>query len=145
MKKITYQINIDAPKQKVWDTMLQLDTYQEWIGAGWPGSFYRGSWATGETVDFVSANGSGTRALIKEIDSNAIHAEHVAVLLPGGEADTTSEMAKNWVGITENYQLTESGGTTQLVGDINAEPQWEPMYNEGFPNAFRKLKEICER
>jgi hypothetical protein len=146
MKKIAYQISIAAPKQKVWDTMLQPDTYQEWTGAGWPGSFYKGTWTQGETIDFISVDGSGTRALVEElIYGNAIHSQHVAILLAGGEPDTGSDLAKSWVGTTESYGFTESDGVTSLTVDIQAEPQWEKMFNDGFPKALNKLKEICER
>jgi hypothetical protein len=146
MKKISYQITIAAPKQKVWDTMLQPETYNEWTGAGWPGSFYRGEWKKGETIDFLSADGSGTRAKIEGVDAgNFIHSQHVAILLPGGQADTTSELAKNWVGITENYSFAECNGATSLTVDIYAAPQWEAMFNDGFPQALNKLKEMCER
>ena len=44
MKKIEFKINIAAPKQKVWDTMLAHGTYEEWCSAGWPGSTYTGNW-----------------------------------------------------------------------------------------------------
>jgi uncharacterized protein YndB with AHSA1/START domain len=146
MKKLVFNISINAPKQKVWDTMLQPETYKEWVAASWPGSFYKGKWARGEKISFISDDGSGTLALIQELKPGEfISAVHIAILLAGGIEDTASELAKNWVGITEQYTFKANNGTTELAIEINTKPDWEKMFNDGWPNALKKLKEICER
>jgi uncharacterized protein YndB with AHSA1/START domain len=33
MKKLEYNINIASPAKKVWNIMLQPDTYKEWANA----------------------------------------------------------------------------------------------------------------
>ena len=40
MKEIQFKAEIIAPKKKVWDTMLNLDTYKEWTNVSWPGSTF---------------------------------------------------------------------------------------------------------
>ncbi len=145
MEKLEFKIDINAPKQKVWDTMLHPEKYKLWAGASWPGSFYKGNWNTGETIDFISPDGSGTRALIKEvIPQDSISSVHVGILQKGGIEDTTSEVAKSWIGITENYALVNKNGGTELIIDIHADSQWSQMFNSGFPAALKKLKAICE-
>ena len=42
MKDLHFSTMIDAPRQKVWHTMLDDATYREWTSAFSPGSFYRG-------------------------------------------------------------------------------------------------------
>jgi hypothetical protein len=126
--------------------MLQPETYKEWTAASWPGSFYQGEWKEGKDIKFISEDGSGTKAHIAEVKPfKFIAAEHIALLQKGGIEDTTSEQAKNWVGITENYNYKETNGNTELTVEINTRPEWEKMFNDGFPNALQKLKEICER
>ena len=145
MKKLTYQISIHAPVQDVWNTMLQPDTYKKWVEVSWPGSFYKGSWKKDARISFVSENGSGTLAEIKEFTPyKTIGAEHIAVLLPGGTEDTTSDIAKGWVGITEQYNFIQRKDETVLEVAITTNPAWEEMFNSGWPNALQKLKEICE-
>jgi uncharacterized protein YndB with AHSA1/START domain len=146
MKKLVFSIDIDAPKEKVWNLMLAPESYKEWVAASWPGSFYKGNWAKGEKINFVSDDGSGTQAMIKEITPfESISAVHIAILLSGGVEDTTSELAKNWIGIEEQYIFSQTGNKTKLSVNISTQPDWAQMFEEGWPNALKKLKEICER
>jgi ligand-binding SRPBCC domain-containing protein len=146
METLEYKISINAPKHIVWNKMLSPETYQEWTSASWPGSFFKGVWQKGESIDFISFDGSGTRAFLKEvIYQQSIRSEHIAILQKGSEEDTTSDIAKTWIGITENYSFIEKNGGTELIIDIHAAPQWTEMFNSGYPAALAKLKEICEQ
>jgi ligand-binding SRPBCC domain-containing protein len=44
MEKLNYSITIDAPKEKVWNTMLEKNTYTDWTSAFAEGSTYKGDW-----------------------------------------------------------------------------------------------------
>ncbi len=146
MKKLEYTISINAPAEKVWTTMLTHDTYQEWTGVSWPGSLYKGSWKQGENIRFIGANGSGTLATITTCDPyKQITAEHIAVLLEGGVEDKESDMAKGWVGTKESYFFIAVKNSTRLNVEMFINPAWEKMFNDGWPGALAKLKEICER
>lgn len=147
MKKIEFKTEIAAKPEKVWKTMLEQKTYREWVNAGWPGSTYEGTWKEGETIRFVGESGQGgTAAKLEKVrEPESIFARHIAVITPDGGLDTSSEEAKGWVGTTEEYALTEKNGKTELKVIIHTAPQWESMFNEGWPAALNKLKEICER
>ena len=62
-----------------------------------------------------------------------------------GSEDRTSEIARGWIGTTEQYTFKEHDGSTDLIVEIETTPEWEAMFNDGWPNALAKLKEICER
>lgn len=47
MGNLVYTVDIKAPKDKVWATMLEQPTYQEWTAAFQEGSAYVGSWDEG--------------------------------------------------------------------------------------------------
>ncbi|GAA0534477.1 SRPBCC family protein [Chitinophaga japonensis] len=146
MKKLEFKINIAANPQKVWDTMLNLETYQEWVGVSWPGSTYKGEWKQGQELRFVSTEGGGTLAKVEELQPQAyIFAKHIAVINNDGTEDRSSEIAQGWIGTTEAYTFTESNGGTELKVELHTSPEWESMFNEGWPDALAKLKEICER
>lgn len=66
MKKLEFKTTIAASRQKVWDTMLDPQTYKEWTGVSWPGSYFEGKWAEGENLQFISPDGSGTLAKLAE-------------------------------------------------------------------------------
>ena len=146
MKKLIYKTTIQASKQKVWDTMLTHGSYEIWSGAGWEGSTYEGQWKEGENIRFASPDGEGTLVYIKELKPAAIiRADHIALLKKGGEEDRTSEEAKTWIGSQENYFFNEMNGVTELTVEILCNPQWEKMFNDGWPAALEKLKELCEQ
>ena len=39
-----FSIMIDAPKEKVWHSMLDDETYRDWTAAFSEGSYYEGAW-----------------------------------------------------------------------------------------------------
>lgn len=146
MKKLEYKISINAPAEKVWNTMLGPDGYQEWTGVSWPGSLYEGNWKQGEDIRFVSKDGAGLLAHLKAVDPyKYVSAEHIAVLGNGGVEDRSSEMAKSLIGTLENYTFNESNGKTEVLVEIHTDPKWEKAFNDGWPGALNKLKEISER
>lgn len=146
-RALQYTATIDAPRQKVWKTMLEPATYNEWVGVSWPGSRYIGEWKQGASIRFVGGDGQGgTLATIVELTPNErVLARHVAVLTADGGEDRDSEMAKGWVGTTEAYTFTDDAGKTRLDVQIVTSPQWESMFNDGWPAALTKLKELCEQ
>jgi uncharacterized protein YndB with AHSA1/START domain len=146
MKKLTFETDITASAKHVWETMINYETYKEWVGASWPGSHYVGKWGKDEEVRFVSPNGSGTLVNISEYKPyTSIKSTHVAIILDNGTEDRTSDMAKGWIGTTENYTFSEGNGKTHLLVEMNIEPQWESMFVNDMPKALNKLKEICEK
>jgi uncharacterized protein YndB with AHSA1/START domain len=145
MRKLEFKININAPKKEVWNTMIKPASYKEWAGVSWPGSTYEGTWKGGETIKFISPGQGGTAAQLTEFQEyDHLLAKHVAVVNPDGTLDTTSETAKDWIGSTERYTFEEKGNTTLLTVDIETTPDWEEMFNDGWPKALKKLKEMCE-
>lgn len=145
MKKLSFKININAAKQKVWDTMLEPATYKQWVKASWPESYYEGKWAQGENLRFIAPGQGGTLATLVEHKPYEFSlAKHIAVINVDGTEDRESDIARGWIGTTESYTFTEKNGTTELQVDINTRPEWEQMFANGWPKALAALKEICE-
>jgi uncharacterized protein YndB with AHSA1/START domain len=147
MKKLEFKIDISATAKKVWDTMLAPKTYKEWVGVSWPGSDYQGKWAKGQKIRFQGEGQSGgTVATIDEFKPyESLLARHIAVINADGTEDYNSEVAKGWVGTLERYTFAESKGKTTLTVGIETNPDWEKMFQDGWPGALKALKEISER
>ena len=136
MKKIDFNISISGHKEHVWDVMLGQETYMEWVNAAWPGSSYHGKWKEGEELRFTTADGSGTLAkLIACKPFQYILAEHIAVLNPGGIEDRDSDLAKGWIGTKESYTFSEQNGITELKVELDINPEWASMFNDGWPKS----------
>jgi uncharacterized protein YndB with AHSA1/START domain len=145
MKKLEFKIDIAAKPQKVWDKMFDPVTYKKWVAASWPGSYYEGEWGKDEDLKFISPGQGGTLAHLDEYTPNDhVLARHIGVINPDGSVDKESQIAKGWIGTTERYSFKEKNGKTTLTVEINTTPEWEKMFSDGWPNALKKLKEICE-
>jgi uncharacterized protein YndB with AHSA1/START domain len=146
MEHLEYKIEISAPVKMVWETMLQKETYRQWVAKSWPGSSYEGKWEEGKEIRFIGPDGSGTLAELVEVKPyQRVFAKHVAILGPGGSEDRTSEAAKDWVGIIEEYNFSEHLGKTTVAVSIETNPSWRQMFDEGWPVALEELKKITER
>jgi uncharacterized protein YndB with AHSA1/START domain len=151
MANLHYTIEISAPKEKVWQTMLGLETYKEWTAAFHPGSTYVGSWDKGSKIRFVSEDEGKTGGMFGQIVEN-IPYEYVSIEQLGeivdGQEDTSSEDAQQWIGSHENYHFSEKDGTTTLDVELIGEgvsDEMAKMFDGMWPQALQKLKEICER
>ncbi len=66
-------------------------------------------------------------------------------MLQDGKEDYDSEFAKGWVDTMESYTFNERNGETDLTVEMIINSEWQKMFDAGWPNALKKLKEICEQ
>lgn len=148
MEKLHYSININAPKEKVWDTMLNLDTYRKWTEVFGPGSSYKGDWNKGSKILFVAPGEKGEMGMVSRIADNQpykfISIEHLGEIVNGVE-DTSSERVKGWAGAHENYTFKENNGTTEVQVDVDTVEEFAEMFKDMWPKALNKLKELSEQ
>ncbi len=152
MQKLQFAITIAAPKEKVWSTMLDKETYEIWSEAFMPGSSYVGDWNEGSKIMFVAPNKEGKmEGMISRIKENRqnefISIEHLGFIKNGIE-DTTSEQVQAWIGALENYTFQEHGDATELIVDLDISDSMAENMKEEFeqmwPKALQKLKELAE-
>ena len=150
MGKLQYSIVINAPKEKVWKTMLNKDTYEKWADVFMPGSSYVGDWTEGSKILFIAPDEtdkmSGMVSLIKENrQCEYISIESVGIV-SDGEEDTSSQEAKEWAGSLENYTFKDLDGKTELQVDLtmDVDRQMLEMFEKTWPKALNKLKKLAE-
>jgi hypothetical protein len=61
-----------------------------------------------------------------------------------GEVQPLDERTSQWSGGLENYTLTERNGVTTVTVDLESPDEYADMFNEKFPPALQRLKEIAE-
>jgi uncharacterized protein YndB with AHSA1/START domain len=148
MQTIHHQIVINAPREKVWDVMLADATYREWTKAFHDGSYYKGDWSEGSKILFIGPDEHGGEmgmvSYVRECRRpEYVSLEHVGIYKDGVE-DTTSDDAKKWSPSFENYTFTEVDGGTQVTIDQSIEDEYKDMFDEMWPNALTRLKELVE-
>ena len=152
MQKNKYSITIMAPAQKVYNTMLGLvdkSTYEFWTAAFNPTSTYEGSWDVGSKIIFVGTDEQGKRGgMISEIAENR-PGEFVSIrhygFLDGDLEITTGEQVEKWTGGRENYHFSEIDHVTTVTVEMDSIEEYADYFNQTYPIALLKLKEIAEK
>lgn len=149
MENLHFTIQINAPVEKVWNTMLEDATYREWTAVMNPGSHYIGDWETGSTIlfagpDYEKEAQGGLAAVIKENRRYEVISIEYTGLLVYGEVDSTSEMAKEWIGDLEKYTFIKNDNRTEVQVDLELREDQIDMFKDMWPKSLEKLKEISE-
>lgn len=150
MKRLHFSIKINAPAEKVWDTMLSERTYKDWTSVFNPGgSVFRGDWKKGSKMLFIGSDpetgkeGGMVSKIVENIPNEFISIEHIGIWNNGSE-DTTSEEVKKWIPAFENYKFTEDDGVTEVQIELDMIDEYIDMFEEMWPKSLKRLKEIVE-
>ena len=145
MEKQSFKISIDAPREKVWKTLWEDETYRAWTSAFAEGSCAETDWKKGSKVLFHDGKGSGMVSRIEDNKPNEFMSfEHLGMVKDGVE-DTTSEKVKAWAGAHENYTLKSVGEKTELTVDMDINDEWKDYFMTTWPKALDKLKDLAEK
>lgn len=139
MKTLDFTIEINAPKEKVWEVMLQPETYKEWTSAFTEGSYYEGSWEKGSEIKFLTPDGVGMFAEIADSKKyEYVSIKHLGMIREGKKAESIPETY-------ENYILKDKDGKTEVKIEMDNIPGHEESLSKTWSKALNKIKEISER
>jgi uncharacterized protein YndB with AHSA1/START domain len=144
MKKASFSIDINAPKEKVWYALWDDENYENWTAAFCDGSFTISDWNEGSKIYFLAPGGAGMNSKIsikKPFDLMSFN--HISEVKDFKEIPLTDE-TKAWSGCEERYDLTENNGVTTVTATVDIMEAHADYFNEAFPKALQKLKEIAE-
>jgi uncharacterized protein YndB with AHSA1/START domain len=148
LAKLNYTITINATAEKTYNTMLNKGTYEAWTAVFHPGSHYVGSWEKGTKILFLGPGENGELGgMVSRIKENIPHKfvsiEHLGVVENGKER-TTGIDVEAWHGCHENYTFEENAGKTLVTATLDISADYKDYFNETWPKALSKLKELCE-
>ena len=151
MQKCQFRQAIKASAPKVYETMLGLNdisTYQGWTSVFNPTSTYEGSWEKGSKICFVGVDENGKRGgMVSEIKEHQ-PAQFVSIchygFIDGDKEVNTGELVEKWAGGHENYSFQEVDGVTTVTVEIDVIEEYLDYFNDHYPRALAKLKEIAE-
>ena len=143
MKKMQFSIEINATKQRVWDTLWQDETFREWASIIDPQTYMVGDLKEGHEIQFISsASGYGLTSLVEKLVAGEF-------LLLRHRADTQEdgkrEREKEWTGGEEIYSLEKKDGTTTLTVAFDVPPELEAEFKVTYPKALERVKVLAER
>jgi hypothetical protein len=145
MVQLNFSIQINAPKEKVWHTMLDDTTYSQWTSAFGEGSSFVGDWSEGSKIQFLGGSGSAgiSSRIARHIPNEYLSILHLGVIANGVE-DFDSEETKKWSGALENYAVQEKNGVTTLSIKTDTTEDFEAYFRKKWPKALEKLKALSE-
>ena len=152
MTKFQFTTQINASARKVYEIMLGLkdkSSYEYWTAAFNPTSTYEGSWEKGSKIYFVGVDANGKKGgMISEIEENRpaafVSIRHYG-FLDGDQEITSGEKVEQWAGGHENYTYEENNGITTVTVELDSVEEYKDYFNQHYPLALGKLKEIAER
>ena len=152
MKKLQFNVKINAPVSKVYEAMLGLkskSTYEEWTSLFNPTSTYDGSWNKGSKILFIGTDEKGGRGgMVSEVVEN-IPYQYVSVrhygLVKDDKEITEGPEVEKWANGFENYTFEDNNGITTITVDLDTTEDFLDYMNQTFPKALDKLKELCEK
>lgn len=145
MDRLTFSTTINAPKDKVWRVMLDDATYRQWTSVFSEGSYALTDWKQGSKALFLTPEGDGMVSRIAAHRPNEfLSIEHLGTVKNGVE-DTTSKDVNSWAGAHENYTLRETNGSSALTVEMDVTGEYKKYFEETWPKALAKLKEVAEK
>lgn len=144
MQKLHFSIVINASRRKIWDTMLHDDTYRLWTDVFMPGSYYVGDWSEGSKMLFLAPDEAGKMSgMVSRIKENRPY-EHVSIEHIG-EVEDGKEKVMDWAGALENYTFNEIDSETEVLVDVDTNEEFKELFQDMWPKALQKLKELAEK
>lgn len=148
MKRLHYNIDINAPAAKVAETMLGKETYKKWTEAFNPTSDFEGSWEKGESIQFTGISKEGKKEgmvaeVMEHIPNEFVSLRHYGVL-DGDQVITEGPAVAGWAGALENYSFNEQDGKTTLSVAVDCNEQYLDYFDNTWPLALGKLKVLAE-
>lgn len=141
MKKLHYAIDISAPPMTVWNVLWDDASYRDWSSAFGEGSYAVSDWNEGSPIKFIDAlSNDGMSAIIeKKTPGEFMCFKHVGEISNGKERPYPEDKVGR-----ERYTLTDISGITRLEVDLDAPEAYQSMFDDMFPKALRRVKELAE-
>lgn len=144
MKKVQFSIPIRAPREKVWKVLWDDESYRHWTSVFSAGSYAVSDWQEGSKIKFLSSDGNGMFSeIVKSRPPEFMSFKHLGVVKNGEEQHIDQE-SEDWSGAMENYTLKETSGSTELIVEMDVTDEFQKYFEETFPKALQKIKELSE-
>lgn len=145
MITLTFQIEINAAPEKIWEVLWSDLGYRKWTEIFTPGSYAESEdWKTGSLVRFLSPKGHGLYALIEEHIPNRSMIFKQLGLVNGGINQAIDAETAVWSGCKEIYHLDSSSSHPLLTVTLETQEESVNYFNEVFPKALARIRELTQ-
>ncbi|HOJ02619.1 MAG TPA: SRPBCC domain-containing protein [Bacteroidota bacterium] len=143
METLTFSIDIAASAATVWNVLFEKDSYEQWTKPFSPGSTFKGRFALGERVHFLSSEPGGMYSDIEYcVPGELLVIRHLGVLSPEGEEVPPAQSGGAWSDARESYRLTSTAGGVRLDVSVDVEPEYLDFMRDTFEAALEIVKDL---
>lgn len=144
METYKFNININAPKQKVWDVLWEEATYSQWSSVFNEGTNSAPDLKEGSKLLFLDADNHDLLSKVgTRIENSQMTFKYLGEAVPGVEQPANQEI-EQWEGTTESFTLNENNGVTELTVEVNATDEYKDHFHSTFPKALKMVKQLAE-
>jgi len=144
IKKLTFNQEIVASAESVWNKMWDKKSYTDWTTPFCAGTYFTGEIELGSRIHFIAPSFDGMYSdVFYLIPSKLVIFKHIGNLKDLKELPIDAE-AEKWTGSFETYKLNEVDGVTTVTAEIDCVPEYINYMEEKFPLALQELKKISE-
>jgi len=141
---IKASVDIHAPKEKVWQVLLDHKYIQVWYTAFGEGITADTDWRLGSKAVFTDNKGSGMIGkIVKHIPNEMIDIEYEGIMVNGKE-DYHSNAANDMKGTHETYRLSTTDDATNLSIECVMDDAYYEMMSSAWEKAVQKIKQLSE-
>lgn len=144
LRKSIYQIEVDAPAEKVWNVLFDFENYKKWTSAFCEGSYLTGDLKQGGRVHFLTPEGHGMYSdVIFYTPNQNVLFMHIGDVENHVEKPVDEDSEK-WTGAFEGYTLKEKNGKTLVIAEVDVTENDKEHMDSSFPKGLEKVKEMAE-
>src|SRR5690606_4057372 len=144
MKTIKKEIEIPAPKEKVWAVLLDDTFTKDWYSLFSEGTTAQTDWIEGHKITFTDKTNNG---IFGRIERKKPY-ERITFVYDGmvinGTEDTESDMARQYIGTEETYRLADREGNTVLsISSDMGDDMFDEMSRK-WESALQRISELSQ-
>jgi len=144
VKTLTYKIEIQASKDKIWESLWDKDNYTKWTKPFSEGLYFETeSFSEGSEIRFVAPSGDAMISKIVNLYSKEFVAfEHLSMMQNGEISSFIEDGEANQ--FFESYRLIENESSITLIAQVNTLESEEKSMDKTFPKALQIVKDLSE-
>lgn len=145
MKTLTYTIEIQADKDKIWQSLWEGENYTKWTTPFSEGLYIeRESFSEGSEIRFFAPNGDAMISKIVNLQPNEYVAfEHLSMMHNGEISSFNKDGETNQY--FESYRLVDNENSVTLVAKVDTLESEEKSMDKTFLKALQIVKQLSEQ
>jgi hypothetical protein len=148
MKKIQHSIEINASKEKIWETLWSDKTFRDWSNIIDEGTYLDGELEEGNEINFIGSSEGGasygvTSKIEKLIPNQFILLAKTADIIVDKDGKI-EKRAEQWTGGMESYELEDNNGNVKLTIIEEIPDELLEYFDAKIPEVLKRVKVLSE-